>query len=102
MVDSARPAGEVVNSYSRGGKRVTLEVSRGTSTLAIVPDVLGQSQSEAEAAISDANLQPTIGRVSTQSPDEDGLVLSQDPEVGEKLTPGTAVTLTVGRYEGPS
>ena len=66
-----------------------------------VPDVVGQAQAAAEAAITGAGL--TVGAVTTQSSDTvpSGSVISQSPVGGSKATPGDAVSLVVSTGPAP-
>jgi serine/threonine-protein kinase len=77
------------------GSPVTVLVSSGPAPVR-VPDVTGQSQTAAEATLTNASL--TVGtvthRVSTQSP---GTVLSQSPATGTPVHAGNAVDLTVAQ-----
>ena len=60
-----------------------------------VPDVVGLSQTDAEAAIASAGL--TVGTVSNESSDTvpAGNVISQDPADGTQVAPGSDVNLVV-------
>jgi beta-lactam-binding protein with PASTA domain/predicted Ser/Thr protein kinase len=78
------------------GSAVTLLVSSGPAPVR-VPDVVGQSQTAAEATLSNAEL--SVGTVnrrvsSTQSA---GTVLSQSPTAGSSLHAGEKVELTVAQ-----
>ena len=64
-----------------------------------VPDVVGQEQAEAEAAITDAGLVPKVVEVKSED-DQLGLVISQDPEGLTEVTQGSEVTLEVGAGSG--
>jgi eukaryotic-like serine/threonine-protein kinase len=75
------------------GSGVTVLVSSGPAQVR-VPNVIGQSQTAAEAALTSAGLEAgTISSVvSTQSP---GSVLAQSPRGGTSLPSGSKVALTV-------
>jgi serine/threonine-protein kinase len=77
------------------GSSVTLLVSSGPAPVR-VPDVVGQSQTAAEAMLSNAEL--VVGavtrRVSAQSP---GTVIAQSPAAGTSLHVGEKVALTVAQ-----
>ncbi|HXN38024.1 MAG TPA: Stk1 family PASTA domain-containing Ser/Thr kinase [Solirubrobacteraceae bacterium] len=82
------------------GSEVTLLVSSGPAPVR-VPDVVGQSQTAAEATLSNAEL--SVGTVnkqvsSTQAP---GTVLSQSPTAGSSLHAGEKVELTVAQAPKP-
>ena len=76
------------------GSSVDLVVSLGPPAVT-VPDVLGQPQAEAEAAIMAANLM--VGNITTANSDSvpAGNVISQDPVAGTEVAPQTAVDLVV-------
>ena len=62
--------------------------------LAEVPSVVGQSQADAQTAITEASLTVTI----TSEIDDDfapGVVVSQNPPAGTMIQPGAAVTIGV-------
>jgi beta-lactam-binding protein with PASTA domain len=63
-----------------------------------VPQVVGQSESDAVAALSDAGFRIRTRARAVAAPDQDGLVLSQNPGSG-KVRKGAQVTITVGRFE---
>jgi serine/threonine-protein kinase len=96
------PSGRVIGTEPSAGtelqvgSHVTVLVSSGPEAVH-VPDVAGQSQSAAEATLTNAGL--TLGSVSqqvsaTQSP---GTVLSQSPATGNSLPAGGKVNLTVAK-----
>ena len=97
---STAPAGVVINQAPEAGSqiepggKVDLVVSSGVA-LIIVQNVVGQSQSDAEAAILGLGL--TVGTVVEQpsSTIPAGFVISQDPEAGTPIPPGGKVDLVV-------
>jgi RHS repeat-associated protein len=102
------PAGDVISQSPAGGaavlpgSTVDLFVSTGPAVVLVtVPDVLGQPQLNAEAAIAAAGL--TVGPVSTQSSDTvpAGAVISQDPPGGSQLSQGSIVSLVVSTGPPP-
>jgi serine/threonine-protein kinase len=91
--------GEVIGTSPEGGTSVrrgttvTLIVSRGRERVA-VPDVVGQTQADAEAALQNAGLAASV------SQREDGTVaagtvLAQDPAAGTSVALGRTVALVV-------
>jgi len=100
VCDDNIPAGEVISQNPVAGTAVTegstvnLVVSSGPCPVT-VPDVVGQDQASAEAAIEGAGL--IVGTVTTQCSDtvSAGRVISQDPAAGASVAPGTAVNLVV-------
>jgi len=95
LVISQSPAG---GTEVPQGSAVDLVVSLGPSS--IVPDVVGMTEPNAAAAITDANL--TVGTVTYQYSDTvpAGLVISQSPAGGTEVPQGSAVDLVVS--SGPS
>ena len=94
------PVGDVISQDPSGGTNVSsgssvdLMVSLGPALIA-VPDVVGQSQADAEAAILGARL--ILGVVSTTNSDEVALgdVIRQAPSAGSNVVLGTPVDLVV-------
>ncbi len=97
---NAVPAGNVIGQDPIGGLLVTLGsaidlvVSLGPQTTA-VPDVLGQTQADAEAAIIAAAL--TVGTVGTQNSNTvpAGAVIGQSPVGGTVVVLGTPVDIVI-------
>ena len=91
VIGTDPPAGTV----ALVGSAVTLLVSSGPAQVR-VPEVLGESQTAAEAALASAGLEVgTISpQVSTQSP---GSVLAQSPHGGVSLPSGSKVGLTIAQ-----
>jgi serine/threonine-protein kinase len=65
-----------------------------------VPDVVDLREEEAESQLESADLRVRRRRVDTAVPEEDGVVLEQDPPSGGTLPPGSRVTIVVGRFVG--
>ena len=94
------PAGDVISQNPIAGTDVTegsavdLVVSLGPANIP-APDVVGQSQAAAEAAIIAANL--IVGDVTTTNSDTVPVsdVISQDPLAGTNVAAGSAVDLVV-------
>ena len=73
--------------------------SRSRST---VPDVVGDGTTtvnDAVDALEQAGFRVRQKEKKVDTPDEDSLVISQDPPGGEKRDKGSRVTITVGRFE---
>ncbi len=66
----------------------------------IVPDVVGMTQAEAVAALTDVGLEAQIEIAEEAGDFAPDTVLAQDPEAGTGLKPGGVVTLTVTPLEG--
>ncbi len=101
-VDSDQPADTVVSTtpsvgtYQPAGTTITVNVSRGPKTSA-VPSVESQDQASAVSQLRASGFRVNIVTQDTDNPDEDGIVLSQDPVGGTQKPPGTTVTIVVGK-----
>jgi len=119
VVASDQPAGIVVAQFpdpgaeADKGSAVEIDVSEGPqetqptttapATIA-VPDVVGHNKDAALAMLTDAGFASSQIQIVEQvvlSPDQDGLVLKQDPAGGVEADPGATITLTVGTLPGP-
>jgi serine/threonine-protein kinase len=101
-VDSSQPVDTVIDqqpkgggSLSRGGT-VTLFVSRGPKE-STIPDVTSQDEASATDALEQSGFTVDVQEQDTTDPNQDGIVLSQDPPGGTRAPPGTTVTIVVGR-----
>jgi eukaryotic-like serine/threonine-protein kinase len=98
-------AGIVLEQDPEGGERieegetVVLTVSSGPRKTE-VPDLVGLTQEEAEALLAEAKL--TLGEVTTEDSDEfeEGTVISQAPEPGERVDRQSEVDLVVSGGAG--
>src|SRR6185503_11497836 len=94
------PAGSVISQNPAAGTQVSigsavaLVVSSGLPQVA-TPNVVGQTQAAATAAITGANL--TVGAVTTATSTTvpAGSVVSQNPAAGTQVSIGSAVALVV-------
>jgi beta-lactam-binding protein with PASTA domain/serine/threonine protein kinase len=78
------------------GATVQITISTGPE-LVSVPDVIGADNLSAKATIRDAGLRPSVVSQDVTDPNEDRIVLDQNPGAGTQATPGSTVTLVVGR-----
>ena len=93
VIDISPAGGELV---PRGGP-VTLTVSDGPAPIE-VPPVAGLTEGRARNALRDAGLQAQVEYVDVPAGSaDDGRVKAQDIPAGSLATPGTVITLTVGR-----
>ena len=83
------------------GATVALTVARAPRMVA-VPDVIGRPTAEATAALREAGFQPRIRRETTDTIEEDGQVIDQNPPGDEERRRGATVYVTVGRFEPPA
>ncbi|MBN8869892.1 MAG: serine/threonine protein kinase [Solirubrobacterales bacterium] len=79
--------------FSCSNPTVTLKVSGGPGQ-AEVPDVVGESQDDAEQEIKDAGFTTNVETEASSDVDS-GLVISTDPAGGETARRGSEVTITV-------
>ncbi len=100
--------------HSQGPKRGT-QVDEGSTvtflyyvytapTQVAVPDVVGETKTAAETAITDAGLTAATAAATTSTDDQtkDGTVASQDPASGTMVDSGSTVTLTYYSYTAPA
>lgn len=86
------------NAQARPGSAIAIVVSGGQK-LVSVPNVTGQTEANAQAALKDAGLtaQMTNGNSKTVPK---GSVISQAPSAGEQVPTGTSVGITVSQGPG--
>lgn len=85
------------------GSTVKLYISKGedTSDNVTVPSVVGKTEAEAEEMLDSVGLTYTVETTSDDT-QEDGVVISCSPDVGESVTAGSSVTLTVNSVSSDS
>jgi beta-lactam-binding protein with PASTA domain len=104
-VPSSQPRGRIVSQQPAGGTRarrgsiVRLNVSFGAGErpLRAVPDVGGQDEQSARDQLRQIGFTVRTVYESTTNAGEQGIVLSQEPEAGQRVPAGTQIVLTVGR-----
>ncbi len=79
------------------GSAITITVATEPTKVS-VPDVVGNTQNQATETLSGRGLKVVPKDVPVDTPDEDGVVQSQDPASGAKLDRGSAVTISVGSF----
>ncbi|TML16887.1 MAG: Stk1 family PASTA domain-containing Ser/Thr kinase [Actinobacteria bacterium] len=100
-VDSSQPKDTVIDQDPRGGSSlsrggtVTLFVSKGPKQ-ATIPDVTSQDEASARQVLEQSGFSVDVQQQDVTDPNQDGIVLSQDPSGGTKAKPGTTVTIVVG------
>jgi serine/threonine-protein kinase len=100
--ESAQPVGRVLRqSPSAGqelepGSTVGIVVSSGRETKKM-PGVVGSERRAAVEEVRAAGLTPVVEEEETRNEAKIGLVIRQSPHGGTELTPGSEVTLIVGR-----
>jgi serine/threonine-protein kinase len=80
------------------GSTVTVFVSTGAPTVA-VPDVRHDTQSQAGAAISAAGLVANFIMQPVSNPNQNGIVLSQNPAGGTQVQNGSTVNVVIGQFQ---
>jgi eukaryotic-like serine/threonine-protein kinase len=80
------------------GQTVELVVARAPAEVP-VPGVIDETEEDATQALEDAGFEVNVEEGEAATPDEDGLVLEQDPEPETPRPRGSEVTITVGRFE---
>jgi beta-lactam-binding protein with PASTA domain len=88
-------------TFQPPGTKINLTVSKGPST-STVPDVTSLSQSDAQAQLKASGFNVHIVSQPVTDPTQDGIVQTQDPPGGSKATPGSTVTIAVGKFTAPT
>jgi beta-lactam-binding protein with PASTA domain/predicted Ser/Thr protein kinase len=105
-VDSSQPKDTVIDQQPKGGSElarggtVILYVSKGPKQ-STVPDVTSQDEAGATETLEQSGFTVDLVDQDTFDPNQDGIVLSQDPPGGTKAKPGSTVTIVVGRFVEP-
>ena len=108
-VPSTQPAGKVVaqspaaGAKRRKGSRIQINVSNGPAarSLKTVPDVLGLDEATATSRLRNAGFRVSVVEEDTTEPDEDGIVIDEQPSGGTRAPQGSVITIVVGVYAGP-
>ena len=82
------------------GSTVQITISTGPDVVP-VPDVVGMEAPDARAALEEAGFRPRGVAQDTTDPDEEGVVLDQDPPGTTEAERGSTVTIVVGRLVFP-
>ncbi len=104
--DSKVPAGQIISAAPapgrtiKAGKEVLLFVSKGAQ-FASVPDVIGQSESDAREQIQRSGLVPGNVRREYSDTVAQGDVVSQDPKAAVQIAPMQKVNMIVSRGPKP-
>jgi serine/threonine-protein kinase len=100
--ESNQPVGRVLRQAPSAGQElepgatVQIVVSSGRETRKM-PGVVGLERREAVEEVRAAGLEPAVEEEETRNEAKIGLVTRQSPHGGTELTPGTQVTLIVGK-----
>lgn len=85
------------NTTANAGDTVKIHVSTGTPKTK-VPSLIGKSEADARAALSNANLKVNV-EYSEDSSKENGVVISQNINENQEVDTETTVTITVNKFE---
>ena len=80
------------------GRTVDLVVAKEPAEVP-VPGVIDASEEDAVQALEDAGFEAKVEDAPAATPDEDGIVVAQDPDPDTPRPKGSQVTITVGRFE---
>ena len=103
-VSTSQTAGNVLaqtpsaGSSVRTGTKVDLTLAKASDEVA-VPKVVGESETQASAALGGAGFVPAVVTAPTKEESKVGAVLKQSPGAGNKARKGSTVTLTIGAKE---
>jgi len=101
-VDSSQPKDTVIDQQPKGGSSlarggtVILYVSKGPK-FSTIPDVTSQDEDTATQTLERSGFMVEVQDQETTDPNQDGLVLSQDPPGNTRAKPGSTVTIVIGR-----
>ena len=104
QVSAAQAAGNVISqspaagSSVRTGAKVNLAIAKASNEV-VVPGVVGQSETQAAAALGGAGFAPTVVTTPTADESKVGVVLKQSPSAGRNARKGSTVTLDGRREE---
>jgi eukaryotic-like serine/threonine-protein kinase len=100
--ESSSPVGEVVRQSPDAGSEVpkrsavAIVVSKGPKK-ASVPNVIGKERALAVKALREAGLDPSVQEQVTEVKAKVGRVIDQFPPPGSEVSPGSGVTVVVGK-----
>jgi serine/threonine-protein kinase len=101
------PAGEVTRTNPPAGTEVavgttvTVYVSSGPAQVT-VPPLNGDTQNQAEAALSGAQLQGEFSTEVVSDPAQNGVVVDENPTSGTQVAQNSTVRVIIGEYESTS
>ncbi len=97
-VEGERPVGTILGQDPEGGEAregSTVSVEVVDTQVADVPDVVGEGRNAAKDALRDAGFEASTDERESSFEDE-GSIISQDPEGGESVERDSDITITVG------
>ncbi|WP_129307933.1 Stk1 family PASTA domain-containing Ser/Thr kinase [Streptomyces sp. L2] len=81
------------------GSTITLTVAKAEEKVTVPDDLVGKSCDDAKTELQGLGLTPTCNDTPTTNPDDDGKVLSTNPQAGQQLSKNTPITLNVGKLQ---
>ncbi|MEU9988692.1 Stk1 family PASTA domain-containing Ser/Thr kinase [Streptomyces sp. NPDC048045] len=102
---SDRTPGVVINQDPPGGASkqkgttITLTVAKAAEKVTIPGDLVGKSCDDAKAELQGLGLTPNCADTPTNDPNQDGKVISTDPQAGQQVVKSTTVTISVGKAQ---
>lgn len=97
--DSNQPAGTVTGTDPSGqaGKGTTIRVFTSNGSMVGVPNVVGMTGDQAEAALKQAGFRVQRQNENTTDPTKVDVVISQNPAAGAAAKPGDQIAISVGK-----
>ncbi|MES4886951.1 Stk1 family PASTA domain-containing Ser/Thr kinase [Streptomyces sp. NPDC096012] len=105
---SAEEAGRVLEQNPPLGKEVekgstiTLTVAKAEEKVTVPGDLVGKSCDEAKNELQGLGLVPNCNDTATANPDDDGKVLSTNPQAGQQVSKNTPIAVNVGKVAQPT
>lgn len=93
VIQTDPPSGQTVPV----GSTVTVYISTGPPT-ATVPNLSGDTKSQAQSALSGAGLKGKFSPVAVNDPNQDGIVQTWNPSTGTTVAQGSTVQVSVGQF----
>jgi beta-lactam-binding protein with PASTA domain/predicted Ser/Thr protein kinase len=84
------------------GSTITLTVAKAEEKVTIPSDLVGKSCDEAKGELQGLGLVPTCNDTTTTNPDDDGKVLSTNPQAGQQVSKNTPIAVNVGKVQQPT
>ncbi|MFF7970558.1 Stk1 family PASTA domain-containing Ser/Thr kinase [Streptomyces sp. NPDC007905] len=99
VVTAQNPEG---GAEKQKGSTITLTVAKAEEKVTVPNDLVGKSCDEAKAELQQLGLVPTCNDTPTTNPDDDGKVLSTNPQAGQQVAKNTPVAINVGKVQQPT
>ncbi|AKJ12032.1 serine/threonine protein kinase [Streptomyces incarnatus] len=82
------------------GSTITLVIAKAPDKVTIPNDVIGKSCDDAKAELTQLGLSPTCNNTPTTNQDDNGKVLSTNPQAGQQVDKNTPIVVNVGAFQG--